>query len=309
MFIEEYLFVDALYMTMITVTTVGFGEVNPLNDDGKIFTSVLSFVSLGFFAYSISVITTYFVEGRLNDVLNGYSNKIKRKMDRHIIVVGFGRNGQQVTEELTAHNEPFVVIDRNRDTVLSYQGKPFKSIEGDATDEAVLLRAGIEKAKAIITTLPNDADNLFVALTARSNNHSLIIVSRASSESVEKKLKVAGVNNVVMPEKVGGAHMAKLIAKPDIVEFLDHLSVRGEDPTNLIEIECGEIAEGLSGNTISEFGFRKKSGANIVGFKTPDGKYILNPSPDTKVIVNSKFFVLGTTQQVEIMRRIIKEGK
>ena len=306
--IEDYSFLDAFYMTIITITTVGFGEVQPLNDDGKIFTAILSFLSLGFFAYSVSIITSYFVEGRLVYLVRGYKEKNLKNMENHVIVVGFGRNGQQVIEELLAHKYPFVVIDQNHDSVQQYKGKPIRFIEGDATEDAVLEKAGVKKARSVITTLPNDADSLFVALTARALNKELQIVSRASSESAEKKLRIAGVKSVVLPEKVGGAHMAKLIASPDIVEFLEHLSIRGEDPTNLEEIECHQLPEEYINKTIFEIGVRKKSGANIVGFKTPEGKYIINPTPDTVVIPNSKLFVLGTQEQIESMRRILRKS-
>jgi voltage-gated potassium channel len=303
--IEDFSFVDALYMTIITVTTVGFGEVQPLNDDGKMFTAFLSFISLGFFAYSVSVVTTYFVEGQMNYLVLGYRKKKIKNMENHVIVVGFGRNGQQVIEELEAHNHPFVVIDQSHDVLQQYAGKPIRFIEGDATEDAVLEKAGVTKALSVITTLPNDADNLFVALTAHSLKKDLRIISRASSESAEKKLRIAGVKSVVMPEKIGGAHMAKLIARPDIVEFLEHLSIHGEDPTNLEEIECRNLPEEYINKTIYEIGVRKKSGANIVGFKTPEGKYIINPTPDTVVIPNSKLFVLGTDEQIASMKNIL----
>jgi len=303
--IEDFGLVDAFYMTIITVTTVGFGEVQPLNDDGKVFTAFLSFISLGFFAYSVSVVTTYFVEGQMNYLVLGYRKKKIKHMENHVIVIGFGRNGQQVIEELEAHNQPFVVIDQSHDVLQNYTGKPIRFIEGDATEDAVLVKAGVAKALSIVTTLPNDADNLFVALTARSLSDNIRIVSRASSESAEKKLRFAGVKSVVMPEKIGGAHMAKLIARPDIVEFLEHLSIHGEDPTNLEEIECRNLPEEFINKTIFEIGVRKKSGANIVGFKTPEGKYIINPTPDTVVIPDSKLFVLGTDEQIKSMKKIL----
>ena len=302
--IEDFSFVDAFYMTIITLTTVGFGEVQPLTDNGKVFTAFLSFISLGFFAYSISVVTTYFVEGRLNYFVSGYRKKNIKNMENHVIVVGLGRNGQQVIEELHAHHYSFVVIDQNHDVLQHYSGKPIRFIEGDATEDAILEKAGVSRAQSIITTLPGDADNLFVALTARALNKEIRIVSRASTASAEKKLRIAGVKSVVMPEKIGGAHMAKLIARPDIVEFLEHVSIRGEDPTNIEEIECRQLPEEFINKTIYEIGVRKKSGANIVGFKTPEGKYIVNPPPDTVVIPNSKLFVLGTREQIAGMKKI-----
>lgn len=305
--IESFGFVDAFYMTIITLTTVGFGEVHPLSQNGKVFTAILSFISLGFFAYSISLITTHFVEGQLTDFIRGYKTNKHNKMENHVIVVGFGRNGQQVIEELEAHNYSFVVIDILHDALQQHRGKPIRFIEGDATEDITLERAGVKNARAIVSTLPNDADNLFVALTAKGLNEGITIVTRSTNEANEKKLRAAGVKSVVMPEKLGGAHMAKLIARPDVVEFLEHLSIRGEDPTNLEEIECKNLPEEFINKTIFEIGVRKKSGANIVGFKTPEGKYIINPTPETKVIPHSKLFVLGTREQIASMKKIIRD--
>jgi voltage-gated potassium channel len=209
---------------------------------------------------------------------------------------------------LSAHDYAFVVIDVKQESLQHYRGKPIRFVEGDATEDATLEKAGIVKARALISTLPNDADNLFVALTAKSLNQDITIVTRSTNEANEKKLRAAGVKSVVMPEKLGGAHMAKLIARPDIVEFLEHLSITGEDPTNLEEIECNNLPIDFINRTIYEIGVRKKSGANIVGFKTPEGKYIINPTPDTKVIPHAKLFVLGTRQQIDSMKMMLSGG-
>ncbi len=307
MVIEGDRFINALYMTVITISTVGFGEIHNLSTTGKIFTMILILSSFGTYAYAISLITTHFVEGQLAGFfVGGGRNKLKlRKMDNHIIICGFGRNGQQAAHELIAHKQSFVIVDNNHDLILHNLGKDYHFVEGDATNDDVLGKANIKNAKALITTLPNDADNLFVALTARSLNPDLIVISRASTESSEKKLKIAGVNNVVMPERVGGAHMATLIAKPDVMEFLDKLSVHGEAPTNLEEIICSDLPENVLNQTINDIGIRRRTGANIIGFKTPDGEFILNPSPELKVTKGSKLFVLGTPDQIKSMKNMI----
>lgn len=308
MIIEGDDFLDALYMTVITTSTVGFGEIHRLSPPGKVFTMFLILSSFGTYAYAISIITTYFVEGQMAGFfIGGSRNKSKvRKMDKHVIICGFGRNGQQAAHELIAHGQAFVIIDNNHDLIMHHLGDDYLFVEGNATEDDILEKANIKTARALITTLPNDADNLFVALTARSLNPDLIIISRASTESSEKKLKIAGVNNVVMPERVGGAHMATLIANPDVMEFLDRLSVHGDAPTNLEEIVCSELPLYMLDKTIYEIGIRKKTGANIIGYKTPDGEFILNPSPDLIVSKGSKFFVLGTPEQIANMKKMIK---
>ena len=309
MLIEGDIFINALYMTVITISTVGFSEIHDLSIPGKIFTMFLILSSFGTYAYAISVITTHFVEGQLADFFVGRGkgkSKVK-KMENHIIICGFGRNGQQAAQELIAHKQAFLVVENNHDIIMDNLGEDYRFVEGDATNDDVLLTANIMSAQALITTLPNDADNLFVALTARSLNPELIIISRATNESSEKKLKMAGVNNVVMPERVGGAHMATLVAKPDIMEFLNRLSVHGDAPTNLVEIVCSELPVAMLNKTIYEIGIRKKTGANIIGLKNAKGEFFLNPSPDLRVTKGSKLFVLGTPEQISGMKQMIME--
>jgi voltage-gated potassium channel len=308
MLIEGDNFINALYMTVITISTVGFGEIHRLSTPGKIFTMVLILSSFGTYAYAISLITTHFVEGQLAGFFVGGGRKKSKvkKMDNHIIICGYGRNGQQAAQELIAHKQSFIIIESSHDVIMHHLSEDYRFVEGDATNDSVLEKANIKSAKALVTTLPNDADNLYVTLTARSLNKEMIIISRASNESSEKKLKIAGVSNVVMPERVGGAHMATLVANPDIMEFLDKLSIHGAEPTNLEEIICDKITDKPFDISIAEIGIRKKTGANIIGIKTLDGDFILNPSSDIRVNKGTKLFVLGTPMQIESMKKIIK---
>ena len=307
--IDDFHFVNALYMTVITVSTVGYGEVKELSDAGKLFTSGLILASLVVLGYTISVLTQKLIHSQLSFFYASNNKKRRtRKMENHIIVVGYGRNGKQVIDELVSRKMKVVVIDENHTIVINNMDMPVKFIEGDATEDEVLIKAGIKSARSLITTLPNDANNLYVVLTARSLKHDLKIISRASSESSERKLRMAGVDSVVMPERVGGAHMATLIAQPDIVEFLEHLTIHSDIPTYLTEIMCNELPANLINKPISEIGFRKKSGANIIGFKTVSGEFIINPTPDTKLIPNSKIFVLGTNEQISHMKEMMNDG-
>lgn len=304
--IDDYTFVNALYMTIITISTVGFGEVSELTETGKIFTSILILASLVVLGYFISILTQKLVHTQVSFFYsrNNIKNTLK-KMENHIIVVGYGRNGKQVVNELLIIGLKVVVVDENHDLVINNMGRPVRFIEGDATDDEVLIKAGIKTAKSLISTLPNDADNLYVVLTARALKHDLKIISRASNESSEKKLRIAGVDNVVMPERVGGAHMATLIAQPDIVEFLDHLSIHSDTPSQLMEIMCNELPAELSNKPIKEIGIREKSGANIIGLKTATGDFIVNPTPETRLMHNSKLFVLGTKEQIKQLKEIM----
>ena len=299
---------DSVYMTIITISTVGFGEIHELSKAGKVFTIFLVIAGFGTYAYVVSIITTYFVEGQMKYIVRGFRVKsIQKKMKDHVIVCGYGRNGQQAVKELIANNYKFVIIDRIVEGNFKKFEQPVHFIEGDATDDEILLKAAIQKAGALITTLPVDADNLFVVLSARSLNPRIKIVSRSSCNSSEKKLRFAGADNVVMPEQVGGAHMANLITRGDAVEFLDHLSIHGEAPVNLEEIVCDHIIDSIKDKTIYEIGVKTKTGVNIIGLKTPEGEFIFNPSSDLKIAPKSKLFVLGTQEQIKKMKEIFSQ--
>ena len=307
MFIEHYTLIDAFYMTIITVATVGFGEVHPLSDAGKIFTAFLIMTSFGIFAYSISLITRYIVDGEFQHFFKSYRmNNTIEKIENHVIICGYGRNGRQAAHVLKQHNQRFVVIEQKHEVVSSITHRfSHLLIEGNATDDEVLQKAGITRAKALITTLPTDADNLFIVLSARSLNANLTIISRASDDNSDKKLKTAGANNVIMPDKVGGAHMASLVLKPDVVEFIDYITAQGENNINLEEFTFTDLREELRNKTIADIDVRSKSGANIIGFKTDGGQFIINPSPDTKIIPNAKLFVLGTNEQIKKLKELL----
>ena len=163
------------------------------------------------------------------------------------------------------------------------------------------------KASALVTTLPADADNLFIVLTARYLNPTLNIISRASDDGSDTKLKIAGADNVIMPDKVGGAHMATLVMKPDVMEFIDMITIQGGDNINLEEIAFERIPETLKNKTLRDLEVRNKSGANIIGFKTAGGDYLVNPSADTEVIPHSKIFVLGTPDQIRALKGLLSE--
>ena len=306
MLIEKYDFLDAFYMTIITVATVGFQEVHPLSQDGRIFTSFLIITSFGTFAYAVTSISNYIAEGKFND----YFKHVKvtaaiEKLEDHVIICGFGRNGRQAAHVLKKHNTRFVVIEEKKDVIDTITHRHSDLIvHGDATHDEVLERAGIKKAKAIITTLPFDADNLFIVLSARTLNPKLIIISRASEDNSDKKLKLAGADNVIMPDKIGGAHMASLVMKPDVMEFLDYITGQGGDNIRLEEITFENLSAEFRNKTIRELEVRNRSGANIIGFKTGNGEYVINPNADTKIIPDAKLFVLGTSEQITKLKEL-----
>lgn len=309
MLIEDYNFFDALYMSVITIATVGFSEIKPLSHAGRMFTVILIITSIGTFALAITRITQYVVDGDFQRVFRNFrSDKKLSKMKNHVIICGYGRNGKQAANKLKTHQTPFVVIESNEDEIASFTELDQELIViGDATHDEVLIKAGINKARAIITTLPEDADNLFVVLTARGINPTIKIITRASEENSDLKLKRAGADYVIMPDKIGGAHMASMILKPNIVEFVNVLTAGGDIEFHLDELSGEELQSELHGKTIRELEIRNKFGANIIGFKSSDGQYIVNPSPDTIIKTDSKLFVLGSHEQINNLRKEFRQ--
>lgn len=305
--IEHYDLLNAFYMTIITVATVGYGEVEPLSDPGKIFAIFLIILSFGTFAYAVSSITKYITDGEFKVYFkNKKVNSAIGKLENHVIICGYGRNGRQAAHVLKNHNQRFVVIESKK-AIVTQMNHKYKDLilEGDSTQDETLIRAGIERARALITTLPVDADNLFIVLSARSLNSKLTIISRASDDNSDKKLKTAGADNVIMPDKIGGAHMASLVMKPDVIEFVDFITGQGGDNIKLEEITFDNLREEFHNKTIRDLEIRNKSGANIIGFKTSKAEYVINPSPDTMIIPDAKLFVLGTTDQIFKLKELL----
>jgi voltage-gated potassium channel len=306
--IEKYSFLDALYMTVITITTVGFHEVRELSQGGRIFTIVLIITNIGLFFYGATKIAHLIIEGEFRNFFKYYSmTKSIAELQDHVIVCGYGRNGKQVCLELYDDKIPFVIVEKSPEIIdeIRDEGK-YLFIEGDSTEESVLIEAGIKKAKALITTLPEDPDNVYVVLTARELNPNITIISRASVESSESKLKKAGANNVIMPEKIGGAHMAALVSKPDIIEFIAHLTGQGSDINiTFEEIPLADISEEYQNKTIKDLDVRNKTGANIIGLKLEGGKYIINPAPETPINIKAQIIVLGNSEQIKKFRELL----
>jgi voltage-gated potassium channel len=300
--ISGYSWVDALYMTVITMTTVGFGEVVPLDEQSKIFTIFLILASVLIMGYALSIITEYILSKNNIDELK--YKRMQKKIDsfkNHVVVCGYGRNGKQATVKLLAHNRPFVVIERNKDMEERLQQDNVPYIIGNANEDEVLMQAGIDRASNFISALPNDADNLFVVLSTRQINKNINIISRASNESSYNKLKFAGANNVILPDKIGGDHMASLVVVPGLMEFIDNLSIVGKSNINIEEVAVEKLFGENSVTTIKGLDLRRKTGCSVIGYKDENGEYILNPDADLELAPNSKIIVLGRPEQIRAL--------
>ncbi|MEE9362805.1 MAG: potassium channel protein [Cellulophaga sp.] len=303
-FLANYTWIDAFYMTIITVTTVGFSEVRPMDTETKLFTVSLIISSVFIFAFAISVITEYLLSKNSIELLKKkkVKNKIK-SLSNHIIICGYGRNGNQAAERLKAYNRSYVVIEKDKE-VIDKNNEGVLFVEGDANDDAVLVEAGIEKAEYLIAAMPDDAANLFVVLSARQLNKKLFIISRASQVNSQNKLKLAGANKVIMPDKIGGDHMASLVVMPDLITFMDKLSVEGENTTNLEEVAIEDFRSEVDCNSIRDLDLRRKTGCTIIGYIDPTGDYIINPEADLKLQPKSKVIVLGRPEQIKKLNKM-----
>ena len=303
-------FLDALYMTVITIATIGYGETHTLSEAGRVFNIIFIISSFATFTYVLARMTQYILSGEMAAYFKNRKlmNKIEA-LDKHVIICGFGRNGRQAAITLQSHNEEFVVIESKEKSISEYieEHPDFIYVHGNATEDNILKRAGIEKAKALICTLPVDADNLFIVLSARSLNNDLQIISRASEINTIQKLKKAGANNVIMPDKIGGTHMATLISKPDVIEFIDYLSGEEGQSISMESVGYETFPQRLKDQSLSAIMQWKKTGVNCIGIKDDEGKFVINPPDETIITSGMRVIVLGTRKQIDAMKKNISE--
>ncbi|WP_062053241.1 NAD-binding protein [Aquimarina longa] len=303
-FFSDYSWVDALYMTVITMSTVGFGEVQPLDDNAKLFTVFLITISVTIFAYAVSVITEYIVsKSDPKRVQYRKTQKMIHQIENHTIIIGYGRNGRQAAIKLLAYDKPFVIVEKEDEVIEKYQNEKLFFLKGNATEDEVLIEAGIRNASCLICTLPEDADNLFIVLSSRQINKDLKIISRASQDTSYKKIRLAGADNVIMPDRIGGDHMASLVVVPDLIEFLDNLSIVGKRSINIEEISFEDMFEDQKERTILNINMRSRTGCTIIGYKSPDGEYVVNPEANTVLKPGSKIVVLGRPEQINLLNK------
>ncbi len=298
MLIEEYSMIDAAFMSVITFSTVGFNEVNPLSDTGKIFTTGYIVVNLGIFAYTVSVLSSFLFEGELQKIFkNIQTSREVKKLKNHVIVCGYGRNGAMACEELFSDQKDFIIIESNEKVLENLPEKRnYPYLLGNATMDEVLIEAGVNKANTIITTLPNDADNVFITLTAKELNPEIDIISKASETSSEKKLYRAGASHVVMPDRLGGMHMANLITKPYVIEFLELINGVSGRSLKLEEISFENLRDEYHDKSLKEMNIRSKTGVTILAFKDDQEGFIFNPHSDKTVGQGDILIILGTPE-------------
>ena len=312
MLTENYGFLDALYMTVITIATIGYNEVKPLTEAGKIFNIIYIVSSFAFFTYALSRLTLFIASGEMGRYFkNRKLMKAISDINNHVIICGFGRNGQQAARIFLQNKTDFVVIDHNVKHFDEWleEHNELIYVHGDATEDEILLKAGIVKAKALLLTLPEDADNVFIVLSARTQNPKLQIISKAAQKSSIKKLKTAGANHVILPDVIGGAHMATLISKPDVIEFMNYLWGDISNSINIESIDYENLPTRLRDKPIYEIVNSKQTGVACIGLRNQQGEFIINPKPETIIHNNMKIMLLGTTQQMLFTKQYLKDGE
>jgi len=292
--IEGWSLIDALYMTVITVTTVGFEEVGTLGGAGRCFTIFLIFCGVGLWAYALGIFSRILLEGQLREFFDKRrSEKMIKSLKDHIIVCGFGRMGTLVSREIARENKSFVVIEKETSVLDDLKDLDYNYISGDATEEDVLKDAGVEKAKTLIAVLPSDAGNVYVALTGRALNPSLHIICRTDNPGCEDKMIRAGANKVISPYEIGGRSLAQAALRPNVLSFFEMAATR-RDEALVIEELIVPTDSPLVGKTLLESRIREKHGVNIIAHKSGRGEISFNPPPSYTIEEGALLIALGS---------------
>ena len=303
--LEGWNFFDALYMTVTTLTTVGYGETHPLDQVGRIYNMVLILTGRGVLFYIVGSLARVVVEGELHAVF-GRRQLIKhiRKLKNHHILCGFGRIGEIIAQQLKDRGLSLVVIENDPALLARLEASGYYFINGDATREEVLMEAGIERAKGLISVVSTDADNVYVVLTARSLNPQLFIVARGEDNSSEQKLLRAGANKVESPYQMGGQKMAHTILHPTVVTFMELAMKEGVD-WSMEEIAVGP-ASPLQGVPLADSGIRQNLNLILVAIKRADGEMLFNPSHETPILAGDTLIALGLRKNLDALEKMVQ---
>jgi voltage-gated potassium channel len=305
MSIEGWRPLDAVYMTVITLSTVGFKEVHDLSDSGKLFTMVLIVIGVSVLGYIVGSLAQIMFEGQIQRIIG--RKKVEKQIDAitgHYIICGFGRIGSLICKEFKSNDLKFVIIEKSADAIERIEEEGYLFMKGDATLDETLLKAGINRAKGLISVVTSDTENVYITLTARGLNPDLYIMSRSGEEGSDIKLKRAGANKVVSPYTIGGNRMAQSILRPNVVDFIEiatgheHMELQMEEIN--IPAHSAFVAE-----TLVSSGFRKEIGVIIVGIKKSHGKMVFNPHSHTKIEEHDTLIVLGDPTSITKLEDLV----
>ena len=304
--VEGWHLAEAFYMTVITLTTVGFSEVQPLGDRGRTFTTLLILLGVVTVAYMANrfteaIVNGYFQEGvRLNQ-----RRRMMKELSNHYILCGFGRTGRQIAEEFSLQKIPFVVVDAEAELVQQAQESGFIAIQGDATSDNTLHLLNIESAVCLVSALTSDAENLYTILSARTLNPKVRTIARASSREAMQKLQRVGANAVISPYITGGKRMAAAALRPQVMDFVDGIFSGGDRTYYMEEFFVDSSVCAHIGQTLGESQLRKLTGVLIVAIRRNQGELIIGPTADVRLQADDFLMCLGTSDQLQAMNRML----
>ncbi len=302
---EDMPLFDSFYMTLITISTVGFSEIKPLSHAGRIITIIVIISGISLLTYTLSQMATIFIEGELQKILG--RRKLERKLTQlrdHFIICGYGRIGGTIAKELREDHMPLVVIEQDETQIEALENAGFLYLSMDATTEEALLSAGLMRAKGLVTAVSSDADNVFIALTARGLSPDIFILSRASAKTNESKLLRAGANRVVSPYLIGGKRMAEILLKPTVVDVLDKAMMNNELGLRMEEVVIHTTST-LVGKSIIDSRLRQNFGVIIIAIKQASGKMIFNPNADQSLNGGDVLVVIGKKDDLRRMAKVM----
>jgi voltage-gated potassium channel len=305
MYLENMPLLDALYMVIITLSTVGFGEIQELHTDSRIFVMFLIVVGVLLGGYLVTIVGQMVLEGQFRELVSRrkMENRIKKLSD-HYIIAGFGRVGRHVAQEFQKKNVNFVVVEKEPASISRLVSDGYLFLEGDATDEDVLRQVNIEQAHTLVSTLPEEAQNVYLTLTARQMNSKLKIIARADFEEGEKKLIRAGADHVVIPHVIGGMRMAMASLRPNVVDFMQIAAV-GEEGLSLEEVVIPGESK-LVGKTVLQSDLKSDYGVTIMGIKHAGERMTLNPEPTMVLKAGDVMILIGHTDQLEQLNKTLR---
>jgi voltage-gated potassium channel len=304
----DYSILDSVYMTVITISTIGYGEVKPLTQAGKLFN--IGLIAIGWVGIFMVARMTgqMLIEGEIVKYFG------RRKMDKqlaaisgHYIVCGYGRVGRVVCDEFSRHKVPFVLIEKNEDAMNEIRARNYIFIQGDCTDDGVLISAGIKRARGFMNTIPDNADAVYAILTARQHNPELFIMARADSASAEKMLVRAGADRVISPHAAAGTRMALAALRPNLVDFISLAAVGETEGIRVEELRVPE-GSGVDGKTFKETDIRARYGLNVIGVKKPDGKLMFNPAADYAITAGDTLIIVGSSDQLSKIDQLLEKA-
>jgi len=306
MHLEGWSFGDAIYMTLITISTVGYGEVHPLSAAGRIFTIALIAGGVSGVAFVLGAFIEYLIEGRFHTTLGRRQMKAKMtKLKDHFILCGYGRVGEDIARTFSDEGIPFIVVDSRPDIITKAEEAGYLYLLGDATSDRVLIEAGIERAKGLVAAVDSDVDNTYITLSARGMHPDLFIEARASNEAAEIKLKRAGANRAVSPNKIGARRMAMLAVRPGVVDFIDTVTYGHGREMDMENIVVGDSSP-LVGQTVEAI--RRQSKAVILAINKEKGQLLANPPGEVAIEKEDRLIAIGTRKQLAALECLCEGG-